>query len=155
MEVKRKKTSLKAYQRKRNFAVTPEPGAGVAKALGSRFVVQEHLASHHHFDFRLEIDGVLKSWAVPKGLPEDPGVKRLAVRVEDHPIGYIGFSGTIPAGEYGAGEVKIFDCGKYKLLEKKEDKIAVILSGKLLKGEYHLIKTKPGLKQWLIFKSIP
>jgi bifunctional non-homologous end joining protein LigD len=144
--------SLKKYWQKRKFQKTPEPKGKVLRAARNRFVIQEHWASHHHFDFRLEMAGVLRSWAVPKGLPEGKGIKRLAVQVEDHPVDYINFQGKIPAGLYGAGTVKIFDKGRYELLNKTNDSISFTLNGKKLKGHYHLVKTKRP-KQWLIFKS--
>jgi DNA ligase D-like protein (predicted 3'-phosphoesterase) len=99
------------------------------------------------------MEGVLKSWAVPKLVPEEKGIKRLAVQVEDHPIDYIDFKGIIPKGEYGAGEVKIFDKGNYKLIEKDENKIVFKLKGKKLKGIYTLLKLKGKKNQWLIFKT--
>ena len=114
-----------------------------------RFVVHEHWARRHHFDFRLELDGVLKSWAVPKGLPTERGIKRLAVRVEDHALSYIDFEGIIEEG-YGKGTVKIFDRGEYELREKAEKKIVFVLRGETLKGEYVLMHWKD--KNWLIFK---
>lgn len=116
-----------------------------------RFVVHEHHASRLHWDFRLEIDGVLKSWAVPKGVPEDSGIKRLAVEVEDHPLDYIGFEGTIPDGEYGAGPVRIWDSGDFDLLERTPAKLHLALRGKRLQGDYVLVKTR-GEKDWLLFK---
>src|SRR3990167_6533930 len=116
----------------------------------SRFVIQKHKSTHLHFDFRLEMDGVLKSWAVPKGLPEEPGIKRLAVAVEDHPLGYIDFEGVIPEGSYGAGEVEIWDKGEYELESREKDKIVFHLAGKKLKGRYALIHTND--KNWLILK---
>ncbi|MCK4554537.1 3'-phosphoesterase [Candidatus Parcubacteria bacterium] len=145
--------SLKKYRSKRKFSKTPEPKGELKKKSLSRFVVQEHHARNLHYDFRLEYKGVLKSWAVPKGVPEKKGVKRLAVQVEDHPVDYIDFSGIIPEGEYGAGEVKIWDKGKWKLIsgDLKNGSIKFELSGKKLKGEYALIRFK-NIKNWLIFK---
>ena len=121
-----------------------------------RFVVQEHQASHLHWDFRLEMEGVLKSWALPKGLPLKEGEKHLAVEVEDHPLSYLDFEGEIPEGEYGAGKVLIWDRGAYQLLEKKEGKLKVFLNGTKAQGVYHLIKTSYllGKNSWLIFKSV-
>ncbi len=114
------------------------------------FVIQKHKATHLHFDFRLEIDEVLKSWAVPKGLPEEQGIKRLAVAVEDHSLDYIDFEGIIPEGSYGAGEVEIWDNGKYEVESLEERKLVFNLAGKKLKGRYALIQTSG--KNWLIFK---
>jgi len=146
--------SLKGYQRRRNFKKTSEPRGKIIKVNKNRFVIQEHWAANHHFDFRMEIDGVLKSWAVPKGLPDKKGVKRLAVQTEDHPLDYINFQGEIPKDQYGAGTVKIFDKGKFELIKKNSNKISFKLKGKKIKGEYHLIKTEFGKKnQWLIIKS--
>ncbi len=144
--------SLKKYWKKRKFEKTPEPKGKVLKTSKNRFVVQEHWAKIHHFDFRLEMGGVLKSWAVPKGVPEKIGLKRLAISVEDHPVSYINFEGEIPKGSYGAGTVKIFDKGKYELKEKSRDRIIFVLKGKKLKGDYCLIKFKKA-NQWLLFKT--
>ncbi len=116
----------------------------------NRFVVQEHYASHHHYDFRLEMDGVLKSWAVPKEIPRVKKVKRLAVRVEDHDVDYIDFEGEIAEGLYGAGRVKVFDTGSYYLLDRQDDRLKVVLLGKKLEGVYELIRLKDP-KNWLIF----
>lgn len=116
------------------------------------FVVQEHFASHHHYDFRLEMDGVLKSWAIPKEIPLQPGIKRLAVEVEDHPLDYANFEGVIPEGFYGAGEVKIWDRGEYDLLARSESKIEVCLRGEKLKGNYCLLRFQGEKKNWLLFK---
>ncbi|MFH1378686.1 MAG: DNA polymerase ligase N-terminal domain-containing protein [bacterium] len=116
-----------------------------------RFVVQEHHATQLHYDFRLESEGVLKSWAVPKGLPVQPALKRLAISVEDHPIDYISFEGIIPQGSYGAGRVIIWDSGTYTLLDKKSGRYVIMVKGSKLKGRYVLIKIGP--KNWLIFKS--
>ena len=116
-----------------------------------RFVIQKHQASHLHFDFRLEKDGVLKSWAVPKGIPEESGIKRLAVQVEDHDLNYIDFEGEISEGNYGAGKVEIWDNGNY-ILEKeiKDKEILFELKGKKLKGKYALIHTSG--KNWIFLK---
>jgi len=115
-----------------------------------RFVVHEHHARGLHWDLRLEMDNVLKSWAVPKEPPLESGIKRLAIEVEDHDLDYIDFQGTIPEGHYGAGEVRIWDNGNYTLENRESDKMQVTFEGKKLKGRYILIKTKQG---WLLFKS--
>ncbi|MEM3383471.1 MAG: DNA polymerase ligase N-terminal domain-containing protein [Nitrososphaerales archaeon] len=119
------------------------------------FVVHEHWASHHHFDFRLEMGDVLKSWAVPKGLPKEPGIKRLAIEVEDHPLEYADFEGTIPEGEYGAGKVEIWDKGSYTLKARKVREIRFELKGNKLNGDYTLllIREEKGRRQWLLFKN--
>jgi bifunctional non-homologous end joining protein LigD len=113
-------------------------------------VVQEHHASHLHWDFRLEMEGVLKSWAVPKGVPTEPKVRRLAVQTEDHPVDYIDFEGEIPEGEYGGGTVQIWDRGQYELLEQDEKKLHFRLMGEKADGEYMLIHTNG--KNWLLFQ---
>lgn len=159
---------LTTYKQKRNFKETPEPTGGKAGARGLRFVIQKHDASHLHYDLRLEMEGVLKSWAVPKGPSTDPGVKRLAMMVEDHPYDYRNFEGIIPSG-YGAGTVIVWDEGfyepaeevsgdkkardKFLLSQLQKGKIHFILHGKKLKGEYALVKTH-GLADngWLLFK---
>jgi len=153
--------SLKQYYAKREFNKTPEPEGRIKKRNLSRFVVQEHHARNLHYDFRLEMAStgsgqeiVLKSWAVPKGMPEKKGVKRLAVQVEDHPVDYINFSGVIPEGQYGAGEVKIWDKGKWKLVsgDLQDGNLKFVLDGEKLKGEYVLVRLKSNKKNWLIFK---
>ena len=116
-----------------------------------RFVIQKHQATHLHYDFRLEMDGVLKSWAVPKEPPKKSGVKRLAVQVEDHALDYINFEGTIPEGMYGAGTVEIWDKGTYTLKTRRENKIEFTLHGSKLKGDYVLIRFRN--KNWLFFKK--
>lgn len=103
--------SLSKYEEKRDFTKTPEPKPTFGASSGYSFVLQEHSSRNHHFDLRLEIDGVLVSWAIPKGIPQDLNTKRLAVQVEDHPVLYRNFEGTIPTGSYGAGNVSIFDKG--------------------------------------------
>ena len=142
--------SLKEYRQKRDFGVTPEPEGKVEETGLSRFVVQRHQASHLHFDFRLELDGVLKSWAVPKGPPTEAGARRLAVQVEDHPVEYIDFEGTIPAG-YGAGPVEIWDRGTFNLHERSEDKLVFDLHGNRLTGQYALVRTGDS-RNWLLMK---
>jgi DNA ligase D-like protein (predicted 3'-phosphoesterase) len=156
---------LKPYRDKRTFSRTPEPSGNAAKrpggtpASGPRdlvYVVQRHQASRLHWDLRLEEEGVLKSWAVPKEPPAAEGVKRLAVQVEDHPLDYASFEGTIPAGEYGAGTVEIWDRGTYRVLEATPTKRIIELSGARLRGSYVLLKLKPKEsedKNWLFFKS--
>ncbi|MBU4332485.1 3'-phosphoesterase [Patescibacteria group bacterium] len=153
--------TLKKYQLKRKFNKTPEPKGKLAKISKSRFVIHKHDASHLHYDFRLEMDGVLKSWAIPKEPPKTKGIKRLAIQVEDHPIDYINFEGIIPDGNYGAGKVEIWDKGVYqgsnKTLKHKSkkmksglDSFKFELKGKKLKGEYVLVRLKD--KNWLLFK---
>ncbi len=144
---------LKKYESKRDFTQTSEPSGtrGKKHESQSRFVVQKHDASHLHYDFRLEIDGVLRSWAVPKGIPLEPGVKRLAVKTEDHPSDYINFEGTIPEGHYGAGTVEIWDSGTFKLIDYNMKKLEFYLNGRKLSGIYILINT--GDNNWLIFKK--
>ncbi len=161
--------SLTKYKAKRSFKQTPEPRGGKTQTKGLRFVIQKHDASHLHYDFRLEMEGVLKSWAVPKGPSTDPKVKRMAVMVEDHPYDYRTFEGIIPVGNYGAGTVIVWDEGTYepaevKSKDKKEKdkdlrhqlhkgKIKFTLHGKKLKGEYALVKTHGrGENEWLLMK---
>lgn len=115
------------------------------------FVVHKHHATHLHYDLRLEMDGVLKSWAVPKEPPLKEGTKRLAIAVEDHLISYKDFEGVIPEGHYGAGKVEIWDNGRYTLEAREKNKIVVEFEGKKLKGRYALIHTNSG--QWLFFKT--
>jgi len=142
---------LDKYHHKRDFSHTPEPEGKQGDSQGvSRFVVHKHQASHLHYDFRLEMDGVLKSWAVPKGMPLQPSIKRLAVQVEDHPLDYIDFAGEIPQGQYGAGTVEIWDNGNYTLDKKENDVLELSLKGSRLTGGYVLVHT--GGKNWLLFK---
>ncbi|MCB9883090.1 MAG: hypothetical protein H6834_14985 [Planctomycetes bacterium] len=154
--------SLDRYRKKRDFSKTrePAPGRQGARTTSRAFVVHRHAARRLHYDLRIEVEGVLSSWAVPKGFSYDPREKRLAVRTEDHPIEYEDFSGAIPKGEYGAGSMTIWDRGHYELkladtpreaIDKGEVKL--ILSGRRLRGEWHLVKTNQGKDTWLLFKS--
>lgn len=142
--------SLEGYRAKRHFEKTTEPEGEVEGTGAGRFVVQKHQASHLHYDFRLEMDGVLKSWAVPKGVPTVPQVRRLAVQVEDHPVDYIDFSGVIPEGEYGAGTVEVWDRGEFELEKREPDKLEFRLKGGRLSGGYALIHTRD--KNWILIK---
>lgn len=130
---------------------TREMAGGLSSREKARFVVHEHDASHLHHDFRLEIDGVLKSWAVPKGMPPIPNVRRLAVQTEDHPVEYIDFEGTIPEGEYGAGTVKIWDAGEFELAKESAGHLEVDLKGRKLSGRYVMVHTAD--KNWILFKK--
>jgi DNA ligase D-like protein (predicted 3'-phosphoesterase) len=163
------KEKLSEYHKKRDFGKTVEPKGGKKKKSGKgpMFVIQKHDARSLHYDFRLEVDGVLKSWAVPKGPSTDPSVKRLAMPTEDHPIEYADFEGVIPEGQYGAGVVMVWDTGKYRNLKKKDGKevpmedavenghVEVWLEGEKLQGGYALIKTKRMMgdrESWLLIK---
>lgn len=139
---------LADYSRKRNFAVTPEPGAKVTEGKDNRFVVHRHHATRLHYDLRLEMDGVLRSWAVPKGMPPSPGIKRLAVQTEDHPMEYLTFDGRIPKGQYGAGEMWVYALGKYQITKQKKDGFYFRLSSKELSGEFRIHHTKE--RDWLL-----
>ena len=166
----RRSKTLDAYGEKRDFGRTPEPrpeesgghGAEVSPAAGPQFVVHRHEARRLHYDLRLEMQGVLRSWAVPRGFSYDPEVKKLAVRTEDHPIRYTSFEGVIPEGEYGGGTMVIWDRGSYQITEGGEDqgvagveagKLVVRLSGRKLRGAWHLVRTKRGPDEWLLFKG--
>ena len=169
--------ALEEYKRKRSFKDTPEPRPKVEKKSQHRFVVQKHQASRLHYDFRLEMEGVLKSWAVPKGPSLDPADKRLAMQVEDHPVSYFDFEGTIPEGNYGAGTVMVWDVGTWEPLSPepvdgkyvagsdaeassmlKKGDFKIRLHGKKLNGDFALIHMKarrPGSKgtEWLLIKK--
>ncbi len=150
------KDKLSEYASKRNFQQTPEPAGGEKKGEKQIFVVQEHHARALHYDLRLEKDGVLKSWAVPKGIPETPSQRHLAVETEDHPFEYANFEGSIPKGQYGAGTVKIWDKGHYETKFWDENKIEFTLNGQRLKGRYVLVwlkKAKGNEKSWLLLKG--
>jgi bifunctional non-homologous end joining protein LigD len=147
---------LREYRSKRNFAKTAEPTVSKeSPGCGTKiFVVQEHHAHRLHFDFRLERDGVLKSWALPKGIPTTSNEKRLAVQVEDHPLDYAKFEGEIPKGEYGAGQVIVWDKGTYETKVWDEKMLEVVLEGSKLKGRYVLVPLKrSGNKNWLMLKA--
>ncbi|HEV8675708.1 MAG TPA: DNA polymerase ligase N-terminal domain-containing protein [Methylomirabilota bacterium] len=149
---------LEEYRKKRRFGKTPEPAPRrTASKSGQRFVVQKHRATQLHYDFRLEANGVLKSWSVPKGPSLDPAVKRFAIAVEDHPVEYADFEGIIPEGEYGGGTVMVWDRGTYRA-ESEGDVVAALrrgqlkftLSGRKLKGSWALVRMRG--RQWLLMK---
>ena len=158
--------SLDTYNAKRDFKKTAEPkGRARKSAKDLRFVIQKHAASHLHFDFRLELDGVMKSWAVPKGPSYDPKVKRLAMQVEDHPIEYNTFEGTIPKGEYGGGTVMIWDRGTFAAESGegedavregyKRGDLKIVMHGERMQGSWVLVRTRRdprGRHQWLLIK---
>lgn len=161
------KDGLERYREKRDFDKTPEPGGGSSPGGKPLFVIQKHAASTLHFDLRLEVGGVLKSWAVPKGPSTVPADRRLAVPTEDHPYDYAGFEGTIPEGEYGGGTVMIWDRGTYENVREskegdgadmerslEEGKVEVVLEGERLHGAWALIRTGKGEKaRWLLLKK--
>jgi bifunctional non-homologous end joining protein LigD len=145
---------LGAYDQKRSFDKTPEPrGSKPAKIKGNRFVVQEHRARRLHWDLRLEHDGVLASWALPRGVPQDPKENRLAVRTEDHPLEYLDFEGEIPKGEYGAGTVEIWDRGSYEAEKFRDDEVIATLAGERVTGKYALFQTDGD--NWMIHRMDP
>lgn len=162
---------LRQYRNRRDFAKSPEPPGNERRAFRKRgnpiFVIQQHAARSMHFDFRLEIDGALVSWAVPKGPSTDPRDRRLAVRTEDHPLTYADFEGVIPEGEYGAGRVIVWDAGPYRNLRRdkagdgpdmatalRDGRLEVWIEGSKLRGGYALIHAKPGgdEQNWLLIK---
>lgn len=158
--------ALTTYNKKRKFENTPEPAGEQSSKNKFRFVVQRHDATRLHYDFRLELGGVLKSWAVPKGPSMNPQDKRLAVMVEDHPVSYFGFEGTIPKGNYGAGTVSIWDKGVFfpvneelekiserqALMALKQGELKIFLKGKKLEGGFVLVRLKSDDKNWLLIK---
>jgi DNA ligase D-like protein (predicted 3'-phosphoesterase) len=164
--VPRKKDALETYRRKRDFGRTPEPSGGRRTRGKGRFVIQQHDATSMHYDFRLEAGGVLKSWAVPKGPSTKPKDKRLALRTEDHPIGYARFEGVIPEGEYGAGPVIVWDTGTYRNLTEKDGEeipveravedghVSFWVQGRKLTGGYALTRTGGEKREkWILVKT--
>jgi len=160
-----KAAPLVEYNAKRDFTRTAEPAGKVPKPRGKtlHFVIQKHAASHLHYDFRLELDGVMKSWAVPKGPSLDPSVRRLAMEVEDHPIAYNTFEGTIPQGEYGGGTVMLWDRGTYEADDDggaaslrrgyEKGELRFVMHGKRIRGGFVLARLRrPGRPQWLLIK---
>lgn len=150
--------SLTDYVRKRDFTKTAEPRGEARRRSHGLYVIQKHRASHLHYDFRLEAEGVLKSWSVPKGPSLDPSIKRLAMAVEDHPVEYGSFEGTIPEGEYGGGTVMLWDTGTFALEDgatwaaaERAGRIRFRLNGKKLKGTWNLTRMRG--RQWLLIKS--
>jgi bifunctional non-homologous end joining protein LigD len=147
---------LTEYRRKRDFGATPEPEAGAAPAAERpRFVVQEHRARRLHWDLRLEHDGALASWAIPNGIPEDPSENRKAVRTEDHPLEYLDFEGEIPAGQYGAGTMSVWDRGTYEGEKWRDDEVMVVFHGERLRGRYVLFRAGRDPKDWMIHRMDP
>src|SRR3954447_11365314 len=155
--------SLSEYRRKRDFAITAEPAGKVARNQGHSYLIQKHAATRLHYDFRLELDGVLLSWAVTRGPSLNPSEKRLAVHVEDHPLDYGGFEGTIPKGEYGGGTVMLWDRGTWEPIGDPhegmaEGKLNFILHGERMKGGFSLVRMrsdregKSGRENWLLIK---
>src|SRR5271157_6489782 len=154
--------ALEEYKRKRDFKQTPEPPPKLGKGKQQRFVVQKHRATRLHYDFRLEMEGVLKSWAVPKGPDLDPANKRLAMQVEDHPLEYGEFEGTIPKGQYGGGTVMLWDRGRWipdgdQHAGYKKGHLNFTLEGEKLKGSWHLVRMRPRRgdkhENWLLIKG--
>ncbi len=157
--------ALRLYADKRDFARTPEPPPGTLVPAGDgppKFVIQKHAATRLHYDLRLQIDGALASWAVPQGPSLSPADKRLAVETEDHPMAYATFEGTIPADEYGGGEMIVWDRGIYETVPpgqasamRKKGHLDILLLGEKCRGRFHLVRTRPskGAQQWLLMKA--
>jgi bifunctional non-homologous end joining protein LigD len=146
--------ALEEYRKRRDFAATPEPDGDVPAAADTRrFVIQEHHATSLHWDLRLEHEGVLASWALPRGIPPDPRQNRLAVRTEDHPLAYLEFEGEIPHGQYGAGEMSIWDAGTYETEKFREHEVIIVLHGERVSGRYVLFRTDG--RNWMIHRMDP
>ena len=144
--------SIDEYRKKRDFDKTPEPPPQVTIGANDSYVVQRHQARNLHWDLRLERDGVLVSWAVPKEPPKEKGIRRLAIQTEDHPLDYGSFAGIIPDGEYGAGTVELWDTGTYETEKWEENEIIIVIHGKRLQGRYCLIRFKKVKDGWLFFR---
>ncbi len=142
----------KDHWHKGDFKKTNEPSSREERTRGTLYVIQKHAATRLHYDLRLEMDGVLRSWAIPKTPPTASGIRRLAIQVEDHPLKYADFDGTIPEGQYGAGTVEIWDRGEYTLMNKKESELIFQIKGCRLEGVYCLIRFK-GKNNWLFFRK--
>lgn len=139
---------LEDYISKRDFEITPEPHIGLDQSIGNRFCIQYHDASNLHYDLRLEKNGVLMSWAIPKGLPAFPEEKRLAIKTEDHPLKYLKFEGHIPKGQYGAGDIWVWTSGTYSIIEESDTKIKFSVKSQKFNRTYSLFQTKE--EQWMI-----
>src|SRR5918996_991392 len=146
---------LAEYRRKRRFSGTPEPQGEPRPAPGgeARFVVQQHDATRLHWDLRLEHDGVLASWALPRGVPAHPDENRLAVHTEDHPLEYLDFEGEIPKGEYGAGTMRVWDSGTFEAEKFRENEVIATFHGERMRGRYAIFQTRG--KDWLIHRMDP
>jgi bifunctional non-homologous end joining protein LigD len=155
-KAKRSKGKLDEYERKRDLGATPEPrrGKGRRRRGDPRFVIQEHDATRLHWDLRLEHDGTAPSWAIPNGIPLSPSENRLAVRTEDHPLEYLDFEGEIPAGNYGAGTMRIWDSGTYELEKWTDSKVMLTFAGERVRGRYAIFRTR-GEKDWMIHRMDP
>ncbi|MFW9831380.1 MAG: DNA polymerase ligase N-terminal domain-containing protein [Candidatus Thorarchaeota archaeon] len=144
--------SLDEYRKKRDFSKTPEPQPSIKPGRNRAYVIQQHQARNLHWDLRLERNGVLVSWAVPKEPPSRKGIRRLAIQTEDHPMEYRSFEGIIPEGEYGAGTVELWDSGTYETEKWEEKEIIIVIQGKRLKGRYCLIRFQRVKDGWLFFR---
>ncbi len=157
----RRAAKLGEYRAKRDFRQTPEPAAraqaerGSKKPATARFVVHEHHARRLHWDLRLEHEGVLLSWAIPNGIPQDPAQNRKAIHTEDHPLEYLDFEGEIPEGSYGAGSITIWDRGAYECEKLKEREVIVVFHGERLRGRYALFRTGRDERDWMIHRMDP
>lgn len=157
MSPRRDNSKLARYEGKRDFEATPEPAPRRRrrKKGAPRFVVQEHSARRLHWDLRLEHDGIAASWAIPNGIPDDPSENRKAVHTEDHPLSYLDFEGEIPAGEYGAGTMRIWDRGTYECEKWRDDEVIAVFDGERVSGRYALFRAGKNEKDWMIHRMDP